>query len=86
MILLRPELFEFAEPQSVCRLSCTCKTLRSDVRDAKPWGLLARAQLQPPQPRDAAAALAVDAEWRVTFCEKGLIDAFLLFDLSLVQR
>ena len=58
MIPLRPELFEFAEPQSVCRLSCTCKTLRSDVRDAKPWGLLARAQLQPPKPRDEADALA----------------------------
>ena len=58
MIPLRPEIFEFAEPQSVCRLSCTCKTLRSDVRDAKPWGLLARAQLQPPKPRDEADALA----------------------------
>ena len=58
MIPLRPELFEFAEPQSVCRLSCTCKTLRGDVRDAKPWGLLARAQLQPPKPRDEADALA----------------------------
>ncbi len=58
MIPIRPELFEFAEPQSVCRLSCTCKTLRSDVRDAKPWGLLARAQLQPPKPRDEADALA----------------------------
>ena len=58
MIPLRPELFSFADPQSVCRLSCTCKTLRSDVRDAKPWGLLARAQLQPPKPRDEADALA----------------------------
>ena len=58
MIPLRPELFEFAEPQSVCRLSCTCKTLRSDVRDAKPWGLLAQAQLPPPKPRDEADALA----------------------------
>ena len=51
-------LVEFADPESVCRLSCTCKTLRSDVRDAKPWGLLARAQLQPPKPRDEADALA----------------------------
>ena len=58
MIPLRPELFSFADPKSVCRLSCTCKTLRSDVRDAKPWGLLARAQLQPPKPRDEADALA----------------------------
>ena len=45
-------LVEFADPESVCRLSCTCKTLRSDVRDAKPWGLLAQAQLPPPKPRD----------------------------------
>ena len=33
MIPLRPELFSFADPKSVCRLSCTCKTLRSDVRE-----------------------------------------------------
>ena len=58
MIPLRPELFSFADPKSVCRLSCTCKTLRSDVRDAKPWGLLAQAQLPPPKPRDEADALA----------------------------
>ncbi len=58
MILLRPELFSFADPKSVCRLSCTGKTLHSDVRDAKPWGLLAQAQLPPPKPRDEADALA----------------------------
>ena len=58
MIPIRPELFEFADPESVCRVSCTCKTLRGDVRDAKPWGLLAQAQLPPPKPRDEADALA----------------------------
>ena len=64
MIPLRPELFECAEPQSVCRLSSTCKTLRSDVRDAKPWGLLAQAQLPPPKPVGTATGASTATQKR----------------------
>ena len=49
----------------MCRLSCTCKTLRSDVRDAKAWTRLAEAQLPPPTPRDEAEAIArLRPHWR----------------------
>ena len=58
MIPVRPELFKFAEPQSVCRLSCTSKTLRIDVRGPRPGGCSREAQLQPPTPRDDDEALA----------------------------
>ena len=57
-------LVEFADPESVCRLSCTCKTLRSDVRDAKPWGLLAQAQLPPPKPVGTATGASTATQKR----------------------
>jgi len=53
MIPLRPELVEFMEPASLCRYSCTSKTLCKDVRDTKAWALLARAQM--PKTRDAVS-------------------------------
>ena len=54
MIPLRPELVEFMEPASLCRYSCTSKTLCKDVRDTKAWALLARAQM-PCKTRDAVS-------------------------------
>ena len=54
MIPLRPELVEFMEPASLCHYSSTSKTLQKDVRDAKAWELLAKAQL-PRKTRDAAS-------------------------------
>ncbi len=55
MIPLRPELFSFTDPKSVCQLTCTSKTLRKDVRESKAWARLAEAQLPPARPRDAAS-------------------------------
>ena len=55
MIPLRPELFSFTDPKSLCRLTCTSKTLRKDVRESKAWARLAEAQLPPARPRDAAS-------------------------------
>ena len=52
MIWLRPEVIKNADPQSLCRLSCTSKTLRSDLQGIKAWARLAEAQLPPPTPRD----------------------------------
>ena len=54
MIPLRPELVEFMEPASLCRYSCTSKTLCKDMRDTKAWALLARAQM-PCKTRDAVS-------------------------------
>ena len=54
MIPLRPELVEFMEPASLCRYSCTSKTLCKDVRDTKAWALLAQAQM-PCKTRDAVS-------------------------------
>ena len=54
MITLRPELVEFMEPASLCRYSCTSKTLCKDVRDTKAWALLAQAQM-PCKTRDAVS-------------------------------
>ena len=55
MIPLRPELFTFTDPKSLCLLTCTSKTLRKDVRESKAWARLAEAQLPPAKPRDAAS-------------------------------
>ena len=52
MIWLRPELFKFTDLPSLCRLSCTSKTLRSDLQGIKAWARLAEAQYPPPTPRD----------------------------------
>ena len=52
MILARPELIKNADPQSLCRLCCTSKTLRNDLQGTKAWARLAEAQLPPPTPRD----------------------------------
>jgi hypothetical protein len=52
MIWLRPEVIKNADPQSLCRLSCTSKTLRSDLQGIKAWARLAEAQYPPPTPRD----------------------------------
>ena len=51
MIWLRPELFKFTDLPSLCRLSCTSKTLRSDLQGIKAWARLAEAQYPPPTPR-----------------------------------
>ena len=56
MIWLRPELFKFTDLQSLCRLSCTSKTLRSDLQGIKAWARLAEAQYPPPTPRDDSDA------------------------------
>ena len=42
------------EPASLCRYSCTSKTLCKDVRDTKAWALLAQAQM-PCKTRDAVS-------------------------------
>ena len=54
MIPLLPPLVEFMDPKSLCHYSSTNKTLRKDVRDAKAWEILARAQL-PRKARDVAS-------------------------------
>ena len=54
MIPLRPELVEFLDPQGLCHYSCASKTLSNDVRDAKAWEILARAQL-PRKTRELAS-------------------------------
>ena len=54
MIPLLPPLVEFMDPMSLCHYSGTSKTLRKDVRDAKAWELLAKAQL-PRKTRDVAS-------------------------------
>ena len=58
MILARPELIKNADPQSLCRLCCTSKTLLIDLQGTKAWARLAEAQLPPPRPRDDDEALA----------------------------
>ena len=55
MIPLRPELFSFTDPKSLCRLTCTSKTLHKDVRESNAWARLSEAQLPPARPRDAAS-------------------------------
>ena len=54
MIPLLPPLVEFMDPRSLCRYGSTNKTLGKDVRDAKAWEILARAQL-PRKTRDVAS-------------------------------
>ena len=54
MIPLLPPLVEFMDPKSLCHYSSTNKTLGKDVRDAKAWEILARAQL-PRKTRDVAS-------------------------------
>ena len=55
MIPLRPELFSFTDPKSLCRLTCTSKTLHKDARESNAWARLSEAQLPPARPRDAAS-------------------------------
>ena len=52
MFPVRPELFKFTDPRSVCRLSGTSKTLQIDLQATKAWARLAEAQYPPPTPRD----------------------------------
>ena len=52
MIWLRPEVIKHADPQSLCRLSCTSKTLQIDLQGIKAWARLAEAQDPPPTPRE----------------------------------
>ena len=52
LILVRPEVIKNADPQSLCRLSCTSKTLHIDLQGTKAWARLAEAQYPPPTPRD----------------------------------
>ena len=52
LILVRPEVIKHADPQSLCRLSCTSKTLQIDLQGIKAWARLAEAQHPPPAPRD----------------------------------
>ena len=56
MILARPELIKNADPQSLCRLCCTSKTLLIDLQGTKAWARLAEAQYPPPTPRDDSDA------------------------------
>ena len=51
-MIWRPEVIKNADPQSLCRLSCTSKTLRSDLQGIRAWARLAEAQYPPPTPRD----------------------------------
>ena len=51
-IPVRPELFKFTDPRSVCQLNGTSKTLQIDLQGTKAWARLAEAQLPPPTPRD----------------------------------
>ena len=53
MIPIRPQLFEFADPESVCRIHTARRCAAS--RDAKPWGLLAQDE---PNPATAAEAFS----------------------------
>ena len=62
---VRPELFKFTDPRSVCQLNGTSKTLQIDLQGTKAWARLAEAQLPPPRPRDDDEALArVRPHWR----------------------
>ena len=76
MIWLRPEVIKNADPQSLCRLSCTSKTLRSDLQGIKAWARLAEAQYPPPTPRD-------DNEARSHVKRRELAKAF---DIGLERR
>ena len=58
LILVRPEVIKHADPQSLCRLSRTSKSLHTDLQGTKAWTRLAEAQLPPPTPRDEAEAIA----------------------------
>jgi len=49
---VRPELFKFTDPRSVCQLNGTSKTLHIDLQGTKAWTRLAEAQYPPPTPRD----------------------------------
>ena len=76
MIWLRPEVIKHADPQSLCRLSCASKTLRSDLQGIKAWARLAEAQYPPPTPRD-------DDEARSHVKRRELAKAF---DIGLERR
>jgi len=65
LILVRPEVIKHADPQSLCRLSRTSKSLHTDLQGTKAWTRLAEAQLPPPTPRDEAEAIArLRPHWR----------------------
>ena len=51
-MIWRPEVIKNADPKSLCRLSCTSKTLRSDLQGIRAWARLAEAQYPPPTPRN----------------------------------
>ena len=76
MIWLRPEVIKHADPQSLCRLSCTSKTLQIDLQGIKAWARLAEAQYPPPTPRD-------DNEARSHVKRRELAKAF---DIGLERR
>jgi len=84
MIWLRPELFKFTDPESVCQLSGTSKTLQIDLQGTKAWARLAEAQYPPPTPRDDNEARShVQRRWLATVAPPYL--RLVLEDVTLQQ-